>query len=151
MTVLIFPGSSPHNTSMITDAQKKYDNVIALEWNHWDGDEDREDDYRRVVETLQSNPNSTVFAKSYGGAMVMQAFTEYLIAITDITILGALPAAYETKRIDVNMVDDKVHIIQNEFDPHGSYTKVAAVFSNVVCVKGNTSHDYIIPDTVHTH
>lgn len=142
MTVLVFPGSSLHNEKLIEQAKQHYDDVIGIRWNHWDAEEDREDDYRRVVKLLQSSPTARVFAKSYGGALVMRALSEYLVA-ADITILGALPQVFD--ELDVERVDQAVSIIQNEFDPHGSYEAVASVFSDVTCVRGNKTHDYSIP------
>ena len=144
MRVIICPGNSPHNQSMNQEAKKEFSDVIALRWNHWDGQEDKADDYQRVVQAMQANPKAKIIAKSYGGVLVMKAITEYLIANTDITILGALPKAIKKHNIDIKRVDAHVHIIQNEFDPHASYTEVKKYFSNVTCIQENNTHDYSI-------
>lgn len=146
MRVLVFPGNHKHNESMIADAQSKYDDVIGVRWSHWDGEEDREADYRRVVELMQANAKAAVVAKSYGGMLVMHALSEYLVANDPIIILGALPHAIKDRDLDLETIDERVRIVQNEHDPYGSYTQVAELFSDVKCIADNDTHDYEIPE-----
>ena len=149
MTVIILPGSSLRNQALIQEAKNKYADIIALRWNHWDGEENRLDDYKRVLETLQKHPQASVIAKSYGGALIMQALTQQEISNNPITILGALPQAYNKPTINTQKIDARIHIIQNEQDPHGSYQEVTKHFSNVTCIKNNDTHSYELP-TGHT-
>ena len=145
MKILFFAGSSARNQALIEQAKTKYQDVIAVRWNHWDGQEDREDDYKRVIQALKAHPDARVIAKSYGGALVMRALSNHKIRNTDITILGALPTALKQEDIDTKNVSQRVQVIQNEYDPHGSYQEVKKYLSNVHCIKGNDTHTYKLP------
>lgn len=123
MKVIVLPGYSLGNREFLQNMRAGLQNdfeVMAVEWQHWSDNKTKiEDEMDRVRETI-GNEEVYVVAKSIGTWVAAQLLAlKYVFCGIPVNDLSK-----SEKQVYKAIDHENLLVIQNEFDPHGSWDQV---------------------------
>lgn len=154
--LLILGGQSAKNHQFVLDLavyfEKQWLFVTPFIYDHRTSGEN-EIDWELEIEKLRQLPLASfdmVIAKSIGTGLLAQVYQEWLLSSDVKIVLLWLPLRV-ARELDFDRYYDNLNgniaIVQNEYDPTGSYQMLSGYFLSservkVVCVNGNETHNY---------
>lgn len=157
MNLVMFSGNSLANQDWIheVDARVKelFDQTYVQEYRHWHTGEKLIDiDHEETVaaEAVKNLSPYILFGKSLGSVLAIKGMADGTLIPERCVFVGLPTVSIQQLRLPVldwlNKVSAPITIIQNEYDPYGSYEEVKAYLEgfDIALIKtpGDT-HDYL--------
>lgn len=151
MQTLILPGYSASNKEWVDETAKslKVEGTIRpFYWMHWT-DENSKFDVQEKAELIAKHlrgEKANIIAKSIGTLVASLAIKTISDQINKVIFCGIPVNDISKEELEIiksvaKSLGDKITIIQNSNDPHGTFVEVKD-FGNVI-EKDNDTHDYL--------
>lgn len=151
MKTMILPGYSISNKDWAEEVAKNIAGSQVHYWKHWqDGKTSVRDEIGEVEREIGSN-NFNVIAKSIGTLVFCLLLPKVEKQIQKIILCGIplndIAPDLDSYKVLRNIDPNKILVIQNSEDPHGSYKQVAEFLGNIdpqikIISKPASDHNY---------
>ncbi len=159
--ILVLPGFSAHNQvwlEKISVGLESLGEVIAIPWQHWQADQtpaDWQETELKRIEARIGNKPIVIVAKSIGTFLAARLLGNFGDQVEKLVLCGLPLNDIDSEQHPVyrhleKLSPNKVLVLQNNHDPHGSDGQVRKLFQKlnlkhqVTTCEGDT-HEYIYP------